>query len=259
MKLNIHSKIKDKLGIFLQNNNVPHLLFYGPPGSGKKSLVYDFINTIYPTQKEYDENVKIINCALGKGIQFIRDEVKQFAKLRAFSTNNFKTILMYNADRLTCDAQSALRRCIELFSESTRFIMIVQNKQKILRPIISRFCDIYVYYPIIDNKSVNLHLYLKTPHFIKNHKLELNAIMNKYYNKDDNKDDNKDMFKITEELYSKGFSTYDIINHYKTSVTIRTYFYNIKEHHKNEKLLMVYILILLFRNNNNFEILALIK
>ena len=49
-KLNIHQQIKDKLAIFLKNNNVPHLLFYGPPGAGKKTLVNDFIDQIYENQ-----------------------------------------------------------------------------------------------------------------------------------------------------------------------------------------------------------------
>ena len=108
--------------------------------------------------------MKIVDCALGKGIQFIREEIKHFAKSHIFSKNNFKTILLYNADKLTIDAQSALRRCIELFSSTTRFFMILERKQNLLRPIISRFCEIYVYYPIIDDpviskKPINLHKY----------------------------------------------------------------------------------------------------
>ena len=70
-KLNIHQQIKDKLAIFLKNNNVPHLLFYGPPGAGKKTLVNDFIDQIYENQNEYKQNVMKVNCAFGKGIQLI--------------------------------------------------------------------------------------------------------------------------------------------------------------------------------------------
>ena len=87
-----------------------------------------------------------VNCAHGKGIKFIRDELKQFAKTNIqFDDNNlFKSIVMYNADELTIDAQSALRRCIELFSHTTRFFIVVENKHKLLKPILSRFCEIYV-------------------------------------------------------------------------------------------------------------------
>ena len=70
-----------------------------------------------------------VNCAHGKGIKFIRDELKFFAKTNIQSNTgaSFKTITLINADFLTIDAQSALRRCIELFSHNTRFFIIVKN------------------------------------------------------------------------------------------------------------------------------------
>ena len=74
-KLEIHTDIKNTLKNFLLNNNVPHILFYGPHGSGKKTLVNDYIKEIYPNSIEYKQNVMSINCALGKGIQFIREDI----------------------------------------------------------------------------------------------------------------------------------------------------------------------------------------
>lgn len=258
-KLDIHPEIKKKLSTFLEKNNVPHLLFYGPHGCGKKTLVHDFISKIYPNKHEYKQNVMIINCALGKGIQFIREEIKQFAKSHVFSTNKFKTILLYNADRLTVDAQSALRRCIEVFSTSTRFFVIVESKQQLLRPILSRFCDIYVYYPMINDKPTNLHIYLKNHEqnndynkFYKNHISQFNRLIIKCSNPD------TDLFEIIDNMYNKGYSCYDIVNHYKTPHNIKMLYYSIKNHHKNEKLLMYYILLNLFRNKDNLEILTLI-
>jgi hypothetical protein len=87
-----------------------------------------------------------VNCAHGKGIKFIRDELKYFAKanMQCNDNNMFKSIVLMNADELTIDAQSALRRCIELFSHNTRFFIIVENKYKLLNPILSRFCEIYI-------------------------------------------------------------------------------------------------------------------
>jgi hypothetical protein len=72
--------------------------------------------------------------------------LKFFAKTNVqFSSGIwFKTIVLLNASHLTIDAQSALRRCIELFSHNTRFFIIVENKHKLLQPILSRFCEIYV-------------------------------------------------------------------------------------------------------------------
>ena len=87
-----------------------------------------------------------VNCSHGKGIKFIRDELKFFAKTNIQLNANvtFKTIVLLNADCLTIDAQSALRRCIELFSCNTRFFIIVENKHKLLNPILSRFCEIFI-------------------------------------------------------------------------------------------------------------------
>ena len=61
--MDIHTEIKEKLDLFLVNNNVPHLLFHGPYGSGKKTLLMDFIKKMYQDQNEYKKNVMIINCA----------------------------------------------------------------------------------------------------------------------------------------------------------------------------------------------------
>jgi replication factor C small subunit len=87
-----------------------------------------------------------VNCAHGKGIKFIREDLKLFAKTNIQCNRGvlFKSIILLNADFLTIDAQSALRRCIEQFSLNTRFFIIVQNKNKLLNPILSRFCEVYV-------------------------------------------------------------------------------------------------------------------
>ena len=112
-------------------------------------------------------NIILVNCAHGKGIKFIRDELKFFAKSNIQSNQGilFKSIVLLNADFLTMDAQSALRRCIELFSMNTRFFIIVENKNKLLNPILSRFCEIYI--PEIFNENLkiqNLHNYFIPKH-----------------------------------------------------------------------------------------------
>ena len=63
-----------------------------------------------------------------------------------------KSIILFNAGNLTTDAQSALRRCIEQFSHTTRFFIIVENTDLLLKPILSRFCNIYIPHPIINEK-----------------------------------------------------------------------------------------------------------
>merc|ERR1711916_59 len=91
----------------------------------------------------------------GKGIKFIREDLKLFSKTNiSFINNNFKTIILLNADCSTIDAQSALRRCIELFTHTTRFFLVVQNRFSLLKPILSRFCEIHV------PEKVNFHNYI---------------------------------------------------------------------------------------------------
>lgn len=112
---------------------------------GKSTLVNDFVSLIYDGNKEIiSDFVMYVNCAHGKGIKFIRDELKFFAKTHINSNggDTFKSIILLNGDKLTMDAQSALRRCIELFSHNTRFFIIVEDKYKLLKPILSRFCEI---------------------------------------------------------------------------------------------------------------------
>ena len=126
--LPIHENIQTKLDGFLQNRKIPHLLFHGSCGTGKKTIVYEFIHKIYNHDKsKLKTNVMYVNCAHSKGIRFIRDDLKFFAKTNIHNKNNnlFKSIVLFNADQLTMDAQSALRRCIEQFSHTTRFFFIV--------------------------------------------------------------------------------------------------------------------------------------
>ena len=147
--------IKQKLNYFVRQNKVPNIIFHGTNCVGKRSLLLEFIHNIYRNDKEIiKENVLNVNCAYGKGIKFIRDDLKFYAKSNVLMHDNvkFKSIVLSNADNLTMDAQSALRRCIEQFSHNTRFFMIVENKFKLLQPILSRFCEIYIPENITDGR-----------------------------------------------------------------------------------------------------------
>jgi DNA polymerase III delta prime subunit len=217
--LEIHSEIKEKLDYFLSIQKIPNIIFHGPSGSGKKSLLTYFIEKIY----QYDKNkmkqyTMYVNCAFGKGIKFIREELKFFAKTN-IQENIFKSIVLLNADKLTIDAQSALRRCIELFNHNTRFFIVIEDKYKLLKPILSRFCEIYVPQPIIDNDEVNLHQYHLSSgtngngNNDKNNSLEslkkqlkILSIKNK-----NNELKSKDLIDISTQLYEKGYSGLDIL------------------------------------------------
>ena len=161
-KMNIHSDIKEKLDYFIKQKKIPNIIFHGVSGCGKNALVSDFVNNVYGGDKHAIQTyVMHVNCAHGKGIRFIREDLKFFSKTNVDLRDGdiFKTVILLNADKLTIDAQSAIRRCIELFSRSTRFFIIVEDKYKLLRPILSRFCEIYIPEPVINDTVINLHEY----------------------------------------------------------------------------------------------------
>tara|TARA_Y100000591_G_scaffold333349_1_gene376132 strand:+ start:13373 stop:14164 length:792 start_codon:yes stop_codon:yes gene_type:complete len=256
IELNIHETIKKKLNFFIENKKIPNILFHGPCGSGKRTLVYNFVDKIY-TNKELKQNyVLFVNCAQGKGIKFIREDLKFFAKTHInFANGNlFKTIILSNADKLTIDAQSALRRCIEQFSHTTRFIIIVEDKYKLLKPILSRFSEIYVALPLINNKTTNLHSYK----IINDESNKLFVTIKRVLHEVKSI---KDIPLVTIKLYNKGITGLDIINYIDKTYKSNLYKYQllacigkIKKEIRNELLLLQFIINLLtFRSDKDLE------
>ena len=215
MELTLHNDIMDRLKHFHSVGKIPNIIFHGSYASGKKYLLYKFIDLIYNNDKTLINNYVIsANCAQGKGIKFVREELKFFARTNMNNNegSTFKTIILQNADKLTIDAQSALRRCIELFSHSTRFFIIVEDKYRLLKPIISRFCEIYVPLPKINNKEMNLYHYSlnKLYNIQKEEKTTLQKVKKLVYNS------KKNLYDIVDNLYDKGYSSLDIIKMYET-------------------------------------------
>jgi replication factor C subunit 2/4 len=136
------SIIHDIIQSYNETRNIPHILIYGEHNVGKKKILNKLLNTIYsPSLKKI--YCMYINCATCKGIKMIRDDIKEFAKQ---NTNNvhFKSIILYDADNLTIDAQYSLRRCIEIYSKNTRFFIVTAYKDKLLNPICSRFIQLHI-------------------------------------------------------------------------------------------------------------------
>ena len=75
-----HEHVYEKLKIFKENNNIPNIIFHGSSGSGKKTILFDFLHTIYENKQCIRTNVMVVNCSHGKGIRFIRDDLKMFAR-----------------------------------------------------------------------------------------------------------------------------------------------------------------------------------
>jgi hypothetical protein len=264
--LPIHETVKNKIDIFLKNNKVPHIIFHGNSGVGKRTIVYDFLNKIYNNDKyKLKTNVMHVNCSHFKGIKFIREELKFFAKINIQQNSGiyFKTIVLLNADYLTIDAQSALRRCIELYSFNTRFFIIVENKHKLLNPILSRFCEIYIPDYIVDNKVLNLYQYkLETVYDFKELKdskmKQIGLILDqtKYENMTviQNNITHIKLIEISNDLYELGLSTIDLIKYVETSgkwteieiIETSMEFYKVKSEFRCEKLLLLYLLDFIF-------------
>jgi len=160
--LDNHAHIQSKLDFFISSKKIPNIIFHGSSGSGKRTITDNFLYKIYDGNREkMKKQIMTVECSHGKGIKFIREDLKFFAKSHIQSNQgaNFKSIVLLNADSLTIDAQSALRRCIELFSHNTRFFIVVENRERLLNPILSRFCEIYVspfVLPIKYNESQTL-------------------------------------------------------------------------------------------------------
>ena len=257
-KLIIHDKIKKKLNSFIDKKKIPHIIFHGPSGAGKRNVLNYFVNKIYKTTENIKNYVMYINCAHGKGIKFIRNELKFFAKTNIHLKQGeiFKSIVLFNADKLTTDAQSALRRCIEQFSHTTRFFIVLENKNKLLKPIISRFCNIFIPFEIINDKKLSLHVYKKELFFEKYD----NFVSKKekwLYNKLETKTNYDTIIKCSEFcniLYEKGYSGLDILNYIKKSKCIKNnrrfalllYFNKIRKEFRNEYLLIFFIINIAF-------------
>lgn len=234
--------IERKLTYFYETNQIPNIIFHGSSGTGKSTIVQKFIGQIYKNDKhKIKTNVMYVNCSHGKGIKFIRDEVKFFAKSNLQPGVKFKTIVLYNADSLTNDAQSALRRCIELFSFNTRFFIVVENKHKLLNPIVSRFCEIYVPERIENGRIVNLY------------QLGAKPVVNKYVGEQLINADQRthaELSDICTRIYETGYSCMDIVEYIrespcftakcKSDVILR--FHTVKSEFRCEKMLMMYII-----------------
>jgi DNA polymerase III delta prime subunit len=265
--LDIHQSIKNKLNYFHEMHKIPNIIFHGPTGSGKRTIVNEFIHKIYDNKREMIKSfVMYVNCSHGKGIKFIREELKFFAKTHINSNggNTFKSVVLLNADKLTLDAQSALRRCIELFSHNTRFFIIAEDKYNLMKPILSRFCEIYIPEPVINDKIVNLYQYNLNNIFklsdVKQNKLEwLKKELIKSVNKKTNLED---LMLLCTKLYEKAYSALDIINLLENNkfldnilTTEKRYellicFNRVRKEFRNEKLLILFILNFVFLSSD---------
>ncbi|KAI5822283.1 P-loop containing nucleoside triphosphate hydrolase protein [Schizophyllum commune Tattone D] len=140
-----HKDITTTIDKFIEKNRLPHLLFYGPPGTGKTSTILAVARRIYGP--EYRKQILELNASDDRGIDVVREQIKQFAETRTLFSKGFKLVILDEADMMTQAAQAALRRVIEQYTRNVRFCIICNYVGKIAPAIQSR-CTRFRFSPL---------------------------------------------------------------------------------------------------------------
>src|SRR3989344_1535678 len=135
----------------VQSLNIPHLLFAGPAGTGKSTLALITVKELFGTR--WKENYLELNASDERGIDVVRQKVKDFARTKAIENIPFKVIFLDEADALTKEAQQALRRTMENYSNTCRFILSCNYSSRIIDPIQSR-CVVFRF-KLLEKKDIS--------------------------------------------------------------------------------------------------------
>lgn len=131
---------------FINENQLPHLLFYGPPGTGKTSTILACARQLYKPQT-FNQMVLELNASDDRGINIVRGQILNFASTRTIFSGGYKLIILDEADAMTNDAQNALRRIIEKYTDNVRFCIICNYLSKIIPALQSR-CTRFRFAPL---------------------------------------------------------------------------------------------------------------
>jgi len=151
---------------FVKQKNMPHLLFTGPAGVGKTTLSLVICKQLF--KDLWRQNLLELNASDERGIDIIRNKVKDFARTKALGDAPFKIIYLDECDALTKEAQQALRRTMENYTETCRFILSANYSSKIIDPIQSR-CTLFRF-KLLDKKDI----FLIVDKIAKEEKLRIN-------------------------------------------------------------------------------------
>jgi replication factor C small subunit len=138
-------EITERLRSYVKAHEMPHLLFTGSAGVGKTTAAVALAREFFG--EDWQMNFRELNASDERGIDVVRNQIKQFARTSPFGDVEFKILFLDEADALTNDAQSALRRTMETYAQTCRFILSCNYSSKIIDPIQSR-CAIYRFKPL---------------------------------------------------------------------------------------------------------------
>jgi replication factor C small subunit len=138
-------EIVERLSSYVRSGNLPHLLFTGSAGVGKTTAAVTMAREFF--RDSWQMNFRELNASDERGIDVVRNQIKQFARTTPLGDATFKILFLDEADALTTDAQSALRRTMETYAQTCRFILSCNYSSKIIDPIQSR-CAIYRFKPL---------------------------------------------------------------------------------------------------------------
>ena len=136
----------ERLKAYVKAGSIPHLMFAGAPGTGKTTCAIALARDLYG-QENWSGRFLELNASDERGIGIVRGKIKDFARVGTADQQGFKIVFLDEADALTHDAQAALRRTMEKYTQTTRFILSCNYSSKIIDPIQSR-CAVFRFKPL---------------------------------------------------------------------------------------------------------------
>ena len=242
-------KLYDKIDAYIEKKNIPNFIFYGDYLCGKENLCDYLIDKIYTNPQDKKKYLLRINCVSTKGIKMIKENIKLFSMQIMHKTDDLshKTIILEHCNYLTYDSQYSLRRTIEQFCNNTRFVMLCDNLENLLSPILSRFVSVYV--NVVDNRVSK----------IKNY-----GVVNKLYDKFNvlvsrESTTNKDYFDLAKEAHEKCICVDDIVYKFRNHVNYPVFqlMYEKIRMNFNSDVLVIFYMFTLFRKKQELEIFDL--